>query len=457
MSFDTCERCKLRPSLCHGADGFFGVAGCLSFDHKRCKDWGWTCVCDPEQLDYRLREVGGFDCVVRGSLRVTPALPHFIPTMYHRVSRRSLFDLDWVALPLHVLFTRNPEGSLNVISETAVGLRAELGLRRSTKIVVTGPGPDQALEDFWRFHRSGKLFQRLIELEIELFTVPNFSFFLDSPPLHYRYNRSRILRVAERASEAGLSAVIHLNALHEEEWRDWERLLIAHPEISAVCLEFQTGYSSPVLGTKAFERLVRLRHNIGRPLHPIIIGGARFAAELGKNFESSTLIDAQPFLKTFHRKDCWIDSSGRLQWRFKRSQPGEDLGGRFSGNLRTYSQRLAQRLKGQKPAHQTDFGFRLDNSGPMRPSGKQHSTADLPLFAIRPTPPRSGVRQVSRSRYEPPSVAPVSHRTSDGSAPLPAKLAPEATRTNSRRKSNLRIQRPSASGARNTGRVADLH
>ncbi len=455
MRLDTCECCKLRPGLCHGADGL-GVAGCLSFDHKRCKDWGWTCVCDPAQLDYRLREVGGFDCAIRGRLRSTPKLPHFIPTMYHRLSQSRLFELDWAALPLHVLFNRIADGSLTPLAETAEQLRGTLGVGRSTKIIVTGPGPDQTLEDFWRFHRSENLVQRLIDLEVGLFTVPNFSFFLDSPPLHYRYNRSRILRVAERASEAGLSAVIHLNALHEEEWRDWERLLIAHPEINAVCLEFQTGYSSPVLGTNAFERLVRLRDNIGRPLHPIIIGGARFAAELGKHFESCTIIDAQPFLHTLHRKDCWIDSSGRLHWRFKRSQPGEDLGGRFSGNLRTYSQRLAQRLKGQKPAHQTDFGFRLDNSGPMRPSGKQRSTADLPLFANRPTPPRSDVRQESRSRCEPPSVAPPSPRNSAGSAPIPAKLAPEATRTNSRRKSILRIQRPSASGARNKGRVADL-
>jgi hypothetical protein len=414
-------------------------------------------VCAPEQLDYRLREAGGFQCAIRGRLRPTPALPNFIPTMYHRLSRSSLFDLDWAAVPLHVLFNRSPGGSLEPIAATAEQLRAELGVQRSTKIILTGPGPDQMLEDFWRVHRSEKLLLRLIDLEVGAFTVPNFSFFLDSPPLHYRYNRSRILRVVERASEAGLSAVIHLNALHEEEWRDWERLLIAHPEISAVCLEFQTGYLSPVLGMKALERLVRLRDNIGRPISPIIIGGARFAAGLGRDFKTCTIIDAQPFLQTFNRKDCWADGKGHLKWKFNRSQPGEDLGGRFKVNLRTYSQWIAQRLKGQKPSRQTEFGFRLDNSGPLRPTGTQRSAVALPLFAHRLSPPRSSIRQESRSRYEPPSVAPASPRTSAGSALIPAKLAPEATRTNSHRKSILRIQRPSASGARNTGHVADLH
>lgn len=457
MKLDTCEYCKLRPGLCHGVDGLLGVAGCISFDHKRCKDWGWTCVCNPELLHYRLREVGGFECAVRGRLRATPILPHYIPTMYHRVSRYSLFKHDWIALPLHVLFRQNVERSLNATAETADGLRAELGLHRSTKIVVTGPGPDQTLEDFWRFHRSGKLLQRLIDLEIGLFTVPNFSFFLDSPPLHHRYNRSRILRVTERASEVGLNAVIHLNALHEEDWHDWERLLITHTEINAVCLEFQTGYSSPPVGTQAIRRLVRLRENIGRPLHPIIIGGARFAAELGKNFESCTIIDAQPFLHTFHRKVCEIDSSGRMKWKFKRSLRSEDLSGRFEGNLRTYSQRLGQRLIGQMPAQQAEFAFRLDNSGPLRPFGRQHSVAELPLFKNSPALSQSGLHQESQSRCEPPNFAPVSPQTSAAPPPTPARLAPAASQTNSGRKNIFRIRQSSASGARSTGRVDAPH
>jgi hypothetical protein len=306
------------------------------------------------------------------------------------------------------------------------------------------------LEDFWRFHRTEGLLAQLLSLEVDLFTVPNYSFFLDSPPLHYRYNRSRILRVTERASEAGLNAVLHLNALHEEEWRDWERLITAHAEITQVCLEFQTGYSRPAIGAAAIERLVRLRDNVGRPLHPIIIGGARFALELGQHFKFCTIIDAQPFLRTFYRRRCWVDSSGRLQWKFKRSQPGEDLGGRFKANLQTYAQRIDQRLKGLRPVLQAELGFKPDNAGPLRPPGRQRPLASLPLFENGRVRLQAGHPPESRSHCEPPSRAPVRPQNSAGTAPSPPKWARAANRANSGRKSTPRTRQPSASDARNT-------
>ncbi len=457
MNLDTCECCKFRPGLCHGTDGDWGVAGCVSFDHRRCKELGWTCLCDPAQLAYRLREAGGFDCSLRGRLRSTPSLPHYVPTIYNRVSPSTLFKLDWIAVPLHVLFARRGDGPLEPFAKTAEELRTDLGVHRTTKIALTGPGPDQTLEDFWRFHRTEGLLAQLLNLEVDLFTVPNYSFFLDSPPLHYRYNRSRILRVTERASEAGLGAVLHLNALHEEEWRDWERLITAHAEITQVCLEFQTGYSRPAIGAAAIERLVRLRDNVGRPLHPIIIGGARFAVELGQHFkESCTVIDAQPFLRTFYRRHCWVDSSGRLRWKFKRSQPGEDLGGRFTATFQTYAHRIEQRLKGQRPVLQAELGFKPDNAGPLRPPGRQRSLAALPLFENGRSLPQADRLPESRFRCGPPSSARVRPQNSAGTAPSPPRGARAASRANSDRKSTPRTRQPSASDARNTRDATSL-
>ena len=78
-----------------------------------------------------------------------------------------------------------------------------------TKVIVTGVGQDQIIEDFWGAHRKEELLQFLTTLNIELFTVPNFSFPLDAPPLHHRYNRARILRLAERGASAGLPLALH--------------------------------------------------------------------------------------------------------------------------------------------------------------------------------------------------------------------------------------------------------
>ncbi len=451
VNYINCDCCKLKPSLCHGVEGSLGIAGCSSFDHKLCREKGWTCVCDPEQLCYRLREVQGFECVLKHKLRPIPHLPHFIPTIYHRITRNNLLKLDWVAIPLHALLVKNSNGALVPIATTANELRSGLGLQRSTRIVVTGPGPDQMLEDFWRFHRSGGLLQLLVILDIDLITAPNYSFFLDSTPLHYRYNRSRILRITERISQAGLNAVIHINALHEQEWQDWEKLLIAHTEITAICLEFQTGYSSPDLGLMAFHRLIRLQDNVNRTLHPILIGGARWAVEAGRNFKTCTIIDAQPFMHTMHRKDCWINESGSIEWLFKRSQLGEELGGRFLGNLNSYEMRLQQRLHGQLPLHQTEFGFKIFNSRPLRPRSKQRPIADLPLFAEFPAPPQSNQHQESRSHSELPNRLPVFRQNSSSLVPAPAKLALVTNRSNLRHRTILRKQPPNVFVAMNKG------
>ena len=284
-----CQSCSLRPTLCHGDGSALGLSGCVSFDHKKCKKHEWTCLCNPVRLFNRIREVGGFACELAAPLKpIAVTLPPYIPNLLHHwIPCARPLNLEWVALPLYALF-RAQGDSINTIARSSAELRQQFSLGPSVKILVTGPGPDQPLEDFWRFHRTEKLFDVLLALGVEILTVPNFSFFLDLPPLHHRYNRSRILRVAERASAAGLSSVLHLNALLEQEWRDWEKLLSAHPEINIVCLEFQTGYRSPDKGDKAFDRLVALQHNVGRPLHPILVGGAKYASQQVARFGYST-------------------------------------------------------------------------------------------------------------------------------------------------------------------------
>lgn len=380
-----CQSCMLRPSLCHGEDGGLGLDGCITLDHSKCAALESTCLCNPSLLHYRLREVGGFDCELAAPLRpVAIGLPDYIPTIYYPVRSTKPIKLDWVALPLHALLAS--DGTFRARFRDGKDLRESLHLAQGTRIVITGPGPDQTLETFWRYHRKNHLPEALLNLGVEVFTVPNYSFFLDQPPLHHRYNRSRILRVAERTSAAGLSVVLHLNALHEEEWRDWEELLKRHTEIKFICLEFHTGYRNPVFGDKAFGRLVQLQRAVGRPLHPILIGGARYADRLGKEFESRTIIDGQPFMKTIRRRICLDTSDGNVIWKLYRSAPGECLDGRLVENIGCYSRRIKYRLSGKRSSRQSEFPFYVC-SRRLTARCAQEPVTGLPLFA--PSTPAS--------------------------------------------------------------------
>lgn len=438
-----CRACAYRPGLCHGQEGSLGLDGCITLNHDRCSELQSTCLCDVNRLYHRMREVGGFDCRLAAPLKPVPSpLPQYIPSYYYAIGGRKPFDLDWVALPLRTLL--GSDGRFAIRCRSASEFRQSLCLRESTRIVITSPGPDQPLETFWRFHRTHRLFDAMLAMGVELFTVPNFSFFLDQPPLHHRYNRSRILRVAERASAAGLSAVLHLNALHEAEWRDWENLLREHTEIDTVCLEFQTGYKSPIIGDNAFNRLVALQKNVGRSLHPILVGGARYAERLGKKFASSTIIDGQPFMKTIRRRVCLDLATPKSMWKFVRTAPKEGLDTRWTENLRRYSARIKDRLAGMPAARQVEFPFHV---GPKRLSGscQQESTESLPLFA-----------HVTRQRIEtrdsapplscgPASQLPDSVRSGFAKGPSSPRPISVTIPASSRRKGSPRRLQPSAS------------
>src|SRR6267154_247435 len=105
MHYDGCESCPLKPSLCHGVADGFGLDGCIAFDHKRCAEWGWTCVCNPHLFAERYREVGGFACQLQRPLRpIEFKIPHYVPTLYNGFKYTRPLDMGWIAIPLHVLF-----------------------------------------------------------------------------------------------------------------------------------------------------------------------------------------------------------------------------------------------------------------------------------------------------------------------------------------------------------------
>jgi hypothetical protein len=197
-------------------------------------------------------------------------------------------------------------------------------------------------------------------------------------------------------------------------------------------------------------RLVMLGKNIGRPIHPIIIGGARYAAELGKNFESCTIIDAQPFLHTFHRRICIGLPDGRITWKFKRSNPIEGLDARFKANILGYADRISLRLKGTLPIRQSEFGFRFPSKEKLRPRRKQAPVQTLPLFGHGQTQSESNPGAVPQRRSEPANRKQIAPQISTEQEQFPSKSELAATRPSSRHRSSLDKHPPNGSGSMNT-------
>ncbi|WNG33302.1 DUF4417 domain-containing protein [Archangium violaceum] len=99
-----------------------------------------------------------------------------------------------------------------------------------------------------------------------------------------------------------------------DDWGFWETLLREQSSIRFVCKEFQTGLHRYEVGVRALWRINDLQYRVRRKLHPILVGGARFTHVAARYFESFTVVDSTPFLKTAKRKRCVEMDGVRLRW-----------------------------------------------------------------------------------------------------------------------------------------------
>ena len=151
----------------------------------------------------------------------------------------------------------------------------------------------------------------MADLGISMVIGPNFSHFLDVPRTDNLFNRKRQLICLAEMAAAGLNPVPHLNAVMPGDWVFWKDFLRSNASIRHVAVEFQTGNKRGIQGTKAILRLSRLRDELGRSLHPIVIGAAQFLTRLASEFDDFTLIDSAPFIKGVKRLAFDASKAGR--------------------------------------------------------------------------------------------------------------------------------------------------
>lgn len=357
---------KLRPKRIavnldeHRLDGDIVSAGCISCPLREAcggytrRGGGWSCMdrcqhCDPTKCDLvcmkkprdfarALLEVGGFGFEgVPPLLSITSnALPRYIPVVQHGGAGR--LPLDWVALPLRALM-RIQHGVYRPIAHSASELRAALGLMPGTKIVLLGTGKDRPIETYWRYRRRDAVPSMLAPLALTCAIAPNYSLFLEDPRTQHMFNRKRSLICAHEWSDAGVPSIPYLQTVSPADWRYWERFLRQHHEVTIVAKEFQTGLASPVRGEDAIAQLARVQDTIGRRLHLLAIGAARYRRSLDAAFDSWTLLDSVPFMKAVKRRVAG-NAGRRVNWSAAR---GDDVARLMVHNVSTYSEWLAQR------------------------------------------------------------------------------------------------------------------
>ena len=353
-------RDELRPhgevsAKCSGCI-FFGDCGGIEperslfredcFDRICCGDGSCDNVC-PYKGDFlsRCQEVGGLRFDDLKPIEQRPvSIPRYVPLIHHGYSRDELLGCPVVALATSQVFRLDKSGAYRPIADTAESLRIQFRLQPSTRIVLRGTAKDPPLERYWKYRRRDDAPRMMAGLGLSLVVGPNFSHFLDVPRTDNLFNRKRQLICLGEMAAAGLNPVPHLSAVMPGDWSFWRDYLKSNTSIRQVAVEFQTGNKGGEEGTKAVMRLSHLRDQLGRDIHPILIGGTQFLTRFASEFDDFTLIDSNPFMKGVKRK-AFDASKASRSWDPRPTPPGEPIDPLIAQNIVEYSKWVDRRCE----------------------------------------------------------------------------------------------------------------
>lgn len=332
---------------CGGLPGDEFDKGCFDRCTTWCAQHGCDMACPTNAMAFadKVSEVEGLDTLPRG--RVLPPkffpLPIFAPQIYHGGRRTTRLVEKVVCIPLHSIIAEDRLKKAHMLFDTADEVRRSFQLSQETQFIITSVCPDHWIESFWEVHRSRHLLEAVSALQPLAMTVPNFSFMLDVPRTNNLYNFGRMFRLSERMAAAGIPTIFHLNALTQFDWNRWREVLKDQPGSKLVALEFQTGAEHKNFGDEYFANLVSLQDALGRALHPLMLAGAGRLRQLSSSFDSFTVIDANPFIKTMKRQ-VLRKMGGKWKWRPEPTPEGASLSTRLEQNIAKQRERFHERL-----------------------------------------------------------------------------------------------------------------
>jgi hypothetical protein len=215
-------------------------------------------------------------------------------------------------------------------------------LRPDARVLLIGVAHDPPLETFWAKHSTNGVCRSLARLGLES-TVPNFSFFTCVPRFQILRNRKRILLTAARLSEAGVRVSPHLNANTPGDWAFWLKFLEQHPEVATVTMEFQTGARrDKAFGDEAFNSLASTVKTLGRPIHCLLVGAARYYKAACDHLSAFTVIDSVPFMYAQKRHVLVKTAASQYVLRPVQTQKLASLQALFESTLQHYEAMLSK-------------------------------------------------------------------------------------------------------------------
>jgi Domain of unknown function (DUF4417) len=332
-----CGRCSFLR-VCGGLDGvepdFFG---CHLAPEETCRKNGWTCpICNTVEYVRRTGEVHARATGGGPVLAPSCELPPYVARIDHAKHWSGVLRVDAVALPTKRVVGGHGRNFGPKFASRRALLRS-YHLPSHAHVLLISVSSDPYLEQYWGWAKRTATPERLAALGIAGITIPNFSFFSDAHRYHLLYNRGRIEACLAELSTAGVPVIPHIHALTTGDHRYWIGWLRVNPQVRYVCREFQTGN-----GETEIDELARIQDVAGRELHPLVIGGARFAPRLRELFARSTIVDATPFVKAQNGQRA-ILANGRVQWvsRYTASPPGR--GQLLQHNINVYEALIAKR------------------------------------------------------------------------------------------------------------------
>lgn len=307
--------------------GCFSGCGSCGVEEGSCD---YTC---PRKTDFwrDMAEVGGINPKQH---RVLPDLgvqmPLYVPTVRHGYTRDEALPVDTVCMNAFEVL----DAACRVNDCSAEALRERFKVAPHAKVLLVSVNQDKYIESFWK-HRTPASLAALSQLGIVGMTAPNFSFFEDAPRINSVRNMWRIIRCAEELADVGIAPVLHLNALSHEDWKAWARVLRENPAVHYICKEFQTGLRDPVRAAEAMRGLYWLQDEVGRDLHPLVVGGRRMARQFAGRFAGFSILDSVPFFATVKRKRIVVTGTSATQVD-NPTAPEEALDRLLQDNIRTY-------------------------------------------------------------------------------------------------------------------------
>jgi hypothetical protein len=208
---------------------------------------------------------------------------------------------------------------------------------------MRGTAKDLALEKYWEYRRRDQAPTQIAALDVLAAVGPNFSHFLAVPRTDNLFNRKRQLICLEELHVAGVPPIPHLNAVMPSDWHFWQEYLVENPTVSVVAIEFQTGNRNSTQGCKALRHVAHIQQEIGRTLHPVIVGGGQFLDYVAERFDKFTLMDSEPFMKAIKRR-AFEPKDEQRGWQESFSLERQPLDDLIHRNIEGYGQWVESKI-----------------------------------------------------------------------------------------------------------------